>query len=142
MPTLDLLTSVWKSPEQIAAERVAATTSRSTDPFRDLDFYRGKRILLWTRKPGLGDRVMNAICCDLLRNRYGLDVWFGYRADPRDRDFPQVLDGVPHYRYAPNLRSFPLGDHRVPRGYSGGVDYRGERHPFDFIIDFRYGAIK
>jgi SAM-dependent methyltransferase len=140
MATLDLLTSAWKSPEQIADERVEATTSRSKAPFRELDFYRGKRILLWTRKPGLGDRVMNAICCDLLRNRYGLDVWFGLQNDAGDREFPELLEGVPHYPYSPDLRRDPLADHRAPRGFEGGIDHCGARHPFDFIIDFRYAV--
>ncbi|OYW71341.1 MAG: hypothetical protein B7Z37_28065 [Verrucomicrobia bacterium 12-59-8] len=101
-------------------------------------YFRGKRILLWTRKPGLGDMVMNAICCDILRREHGLDVWFGCRYNPYDRDFPEILKGIPCYKYQPDLRTHPLPNQAEPRGYAGGKDYAGQKHPFDFILDFRY----
>jgi hypothetical protein len=82
--------------------------------------------------------AMNAICCDILRNEHGLDVWFGCRGNPCDREFPEILAGVPCYSYAPNLQNHPLRDNDVPRGFEGGVDHTGTQHPFDFILDFRY----
>lgn len=136
--TLDLPRCNWKSPDVILTERVQYATSHSTQPFRELSFYRGKKILLWTRKPGFGDRVMTAICCQLLRERFGLDVWMGIWNDARDREFSAVVAGVPFYEYRPDVRGFPLKDHAVPRGFEGGNDHTGAKHPFDFIIDFRY----
>lgn len=103
-----------------------------------MSFFKNKRILLWTRKPGLGDMVMNAICCDILRRQHGLDVWYGCRHNPYDRNFPNFLNGIPCYKYQPDLREHPLPEQMEPRGYAGGLDHTGEMHPFDFILDFRY----
>lgn len=133
--------STWKSQSEIESDRVRYTkcvrniTKSVNLPF---SFFRNKRILLWTRKPGLGDMAMNAICCDVLRNQFGLDVWYGCRHNPYDRDFPVILQGVPCYKYQPDLRRYPLPVQNQQRGYEGGLDYIGQKHPFDFIIDFRY----
>lgn len=105
-------------------------------PYRDFSFYQGKKILLWTRKPGLGDMIMNCISCDILRD-LGLDVYYGCRFNPCDRDFPNLIN-IPWYKYQPDIKKLPLEDNKIPRGYSGGIDFQGETHPFDFIIDFRY----
>jgi hypothetical protein len=106
---------------------------------RPFEFYQGKKILLWTRKPGLGDMVMNAICCDILRNEYGLNVWFGCRENPGDREFPYLLEGiVPCYTYKPDLHTYPLDHNKKPIGYENGIDHQGKELPFDIIIDFRY----
>jgi len=61
----------------IKSKQIYCTKFADNRKYRSLNFYKGKKILLWTRKPGLGDMVMNAICCDILRNEYGLDclVW-------------------------------------------------------------------
>ncbi|HCN29388.1 MAG TPA: hypothetical protein DIT64_11680 [Verrucomicrobiales bacterium] len=136
---------MWRSQASIHEERrryckisAKPDAARNLPSNRSLSYFRGKKILLWTRKPGLGDMVMNAMCCDILRRQHGLDVWYGCRHNPHDRDFPKILKGIPCYRYQPDLREHPLPEQPVPRGYEGGVDHQGGRHPFDFILDFRY----
>lgn len=128
----------WRLAAEIDQDRLRYCTGRPFKNARDFQFYLGKRVLLWTRKPGLGDMAMNAMCCDILRNQHGLDVWYGHRNNPGDRQFPELLKDVPCYAYNPDLRKYPLRNDVAPRGYCGGIDHCGERHPFDFIIDFRY----
>ncbi len=132
--------AAWRPQSLIRRDRVlySATSPENLRKHRDMGFFKEKRILLWTRKPGLGDMVMNAICCDILRREHGLDVWYGCRYNPSDRHFPDFLKDIPHYKYQPDLRTHPLPNQRPPRGYEGGVDYRGEKVPFDFVLDFRY----
>lgn len=138
----DLPRSAWRTQEEIHRDRLRYSRlvdSKQKPPpsgKRDLNWFRNKRILLWTRKPGLGDMVMNAMCCDFLRRHAGLDVWFGCRNNPYDRHFPPLLSSVPSYQYQPDLNKYPVP--KEPRGYEGGVDHTGAEHPFDFIMDFRY----
>jgi hypothetical protein len=131
---------VYFSENELNGIKKAYCTKADTRNYRDLSYYQNKKILLWTRKPGLGDMVMNAVCCDILRNEYGLDVWFGCRENPCDIDFPVIMKDVPSYVYKPDLRKFPIVDNEYPRGFEGGKDHQGEMHPFDFIIDFRYNV--
>lgn len=128
----------WRSQCLIHMDREKYTQNQGSPNHRSIGFFRNKRILLWTRKPGLGDMAMNAICCDILRRQFDLDVWYGCRFNPYDREFPKVLKGVPCYKYQPDLRRYPLPTQASVRGYEGGLDYMGQKHPFDFIIDFRY----
>lgn len=132
---------LWRSQDEIHRDRRHFSQSvnfPNRSGHHSLGFFKNKRILLWTRKPGLGDMAMNAICCRILRDQFNLDVWYGCRHNPYDRDFPRILKGVPCYKYQPDLRGFPLPTQPAPRGYEGGLDYMGQKHPFDFIIDFRY----
>jgi hypothetical protein len=137
---VDVPQKAWLSQESIHKDRERYTILRplreDRRQHRSLSFFKDKRILLWTRKPGLGDMVMNAICCDILRRQHGLDVWYGCRYNPYDREFPEFLKAIPCYRYQPDLRVHPLP--QMPRGYEGGIDHVGQNHPFDFIMDFRY----
>lgn len=131
----------WLSQEAINSARERYTRISDADSRligRPLQYFKNKRILLWTRKPGLGDMVMNAICCYLLRQQFGLDVWYGCRFNSHDRFFPVLLKGVPCYKYQPDIQRYPLPKQASPRGYEGGLDHVGQMHPFDFIIDFRY----
>lgn len=135
--------SAWLDQNEVTRERLRYCSVDSQavavlNGGRGLDYFRGKKILLWTRKPGMGDMVMNAICCDVLRRYHGLDVTFGCRGNFYDCEFPAFLDNIPCYTYQPNLREFPLPDQVGPRGYEGGVDYTGAKIPFDFVLDFRY----
>lgn len=144
MGSMDLSPRFWKRQESIKRDRerfcrINAGDPRDYDGGRGLDWFRGKRILLWTRKPGMGDMAMNAMCCDILRRDHGLDVWFGCRGNKYDREFPGFLRNVPCHSYSPNLHSHPLPRlDEPPRGYEGGTDHAGNALPFDFIIDFRY----
>lgn len=138
----DLPITAWRTQVDIRKDRERYScqdqTKQLTELHRPLTYYKGKRILLWTRKPGLGDMVMNAICCDILRRQHGIDVWFGCRGNPYDRHFVEFLKGIPSYGFQPDLTSHPLPNQLPPRGYEGGLDHTGQKHPFDLIIDFRY----
>src|SRR6478609_2073465 len=98
---INITRALWRSQSEIFRDREKYTSLAHKKNTRkiSMEYFRGKRILLWTRKPGLGDMVMNAICCDILRREHGLDVWFGCRYNPYDRDFPEILKGIPCYKY-------------------------------------------
>ncbi len=135
--------TLWRDQRAVHRDRVRYCMAdprdrKRHDGGRGLDWFRGKRILLWTRKPGMGDMAMNAMCCDILRRVHGLDVWFGCRGNKYDREFPSFLDGVPCFPYRPDLHAHPLPKETPPRGYEGGLDHTGARVPFDFVLDFRY----
>jgi len=128
----------WLSQDNIQKNRAFFCENRNEKIYRKIDFFRGKKILLWTRKPGLGDMYMNALCCFILNQKYGLNVWFGLRNNPSDRNFPILFKDIQYYNYNPNLKKYPLVDNRINRGFEGHIDHCGIYHDFDFIIDFRY----
>jgi hypothetical protein len=138
---LELPRDKWLSNDEVTLLRKEFTRcdKKEMQKYRPLEYYKGKKVLLWTRKPGLGDMVMNAMTVQLLRQKYDVDAYFGCRENPCDRDFPTVMKDTPTFTYKPDIHTYPLNDNKVPRGYEGGKEHTGQFDlPFDFVMDFRY----